>query len=174
MSERLQSVVTDVNCALLDAADTLRTLVGQRVTISLSMAPRLGAVRVDPNVMRRVIIGLARNADEAMPTGGLLFIETQNTHFEAEKDCDGIDLSPGDYVCLSVSHTCTTPEPIGSVASDCGMELRLALIHEFAKRNGGAVTVHSELDAGATVSLFLPQAVKDTFSISLKEQLRMV
>ena len=83
----MQSVVIDLNRLLLDALAMLRSLVGDRVAVSVSMTPHVAPVRIDPSAFRKAILGLARNAAEAMSKGGTLVIETQN--FRAEPDCDG-------------------------------------------------------------------------------------
>lgn len=171
MSDRVQSVVVDLNHQLLDALGTLRSLVGERTAVSASMATGLGMIRVDPSAMRRAILGLARKADEAMPNGGSLHFETQNIRFESEVDCGGIALPPGEYVCLSVSDTGTAPRSIDlALPSDCRLGLRLAPVFAFAKRNGGTATIRGGSDRGTTVNLYLPQVPKEASAPFVKDE----
>ncbi len=168
MSDRVQSVVVDLNHQLLDTLDALRSLVGERIAVSASMAPGLGVIRVDPSAMRRAILGLAREADKAMPSGGGLLFETRNARLE---DCSGAALPRGEYVCLSVSDTGTTPRSSDlSLPSDCRRALRLAPVYAFAKLNGGAATIRSESDKGTTVSLYLPRASKEASASFFKDE----
>ncbi|RUQ46403.1 response regulator, partial [Corynebacterium pseudodiphtheriticum] len=76
-------------------------------------------------------------------------------------------LEPGDYVELSVSDTgCGIPEGLMSRVFDPffttkpigqGTGLGLSMIYGFARQSHGHVTIHSEVDKGTTVSLFLPR-----------------
>jgi hypothetical protein len=169
MSDRVQRVVVDLNQQLLDTLDTLRSLVGERIAVSASMATRLGMIRVDPSAMRRAILGLARKADVTMPSRGCLLLETRNVRFASRMDCDGGALPPGEYVCLSISDTSAAPwsnDP--ATPYDFRLELRLAPVFAFAKRNGGTATVRSETDRGITVSVYLPHV--STEAPSLKDE----
>jgi hypothetical protein len=164
----MQSVVIDVNHLLLDELSALRSLVGDRVAVSVSMTPHVAPVRIDPSALRKAILGLARNAAEAMSKGGTLVIETQN--FRAEPDCDRRELAPGEYVCLNVSDTGSTLESIGSLPADCRAALRLAPVYAFAKRNGGTATVHNGSHGATKVSVYLPRASSDRSSIPVRDE----
>lgn len=170
MSSFVQSVLIDVNHLLLDELSALRSLVGDSVAVSVSMTPHVARIRVEPSALRRALLGLARNAAEAMPSGGTLLIETQNFCVEPEQDCDAKELPPGEYVCLSISDTGPTLEPSGSLPPDCRAALRLAPVYAFAKRNGGTATIHNGSDRDTKVSLYLPRASSDPSSISIKDE----
>ncbi len=103
MSDRVQSVAISLNDQLLDALDAVRNLVGERVSISASLANGLGLIRVDPGAMRDAILNLAGSACNAMPNAGNLFLETENISFESEEAWSKLGLAPGEYVCLTVS-----------------------------------------------------------------------
>jgi len=169
MSSFVQSVLIDINHLLLDELSALRSLVGDSVAVSVSMTPHVAPVRVEPTVLRRALLGLARNAAEAMPSGGTLLIETQNFCVEPEQDCDGKELSPGEYVCLSISDTGPTLGPSGSLPPDSKAALRLAPVYAFAKRNGGTATIRNGSE-DTTVSVYLPRASSEPSSISIKDE----
>ena len=57
--------------------------------------------------MVQVIMNLAVNARDAMPTGGKLTIETANVSFEDVTSFYGVAVPPGQYVMLSVTDTGT-------------------------------------------------------------------
>jgi CheY-like chemotaxis protein len=97
-------------------------------------------------------------------------IETRDTVISARSG-RARDIEPGAYVCLSVSDTGTgmspaviakafdpffTTKPIGS-----GTGLGLSMIYGFARQSGGQVRIHSVLDAGTTVTIYLPRDGQD-------------
>lgn len=78
-------------------------------------------------------------------------------------------MKPGDYVELSVSDTgCGIPESVMGRVFDPffttkpigqGTGLGLSMIYGFARQSHGHVTIHSEVNKGTTVSLFLPRFI---------------
>ena len=92
------------------------------------------------------------------------------------------DVSPGQYVCLSVTDTGSgmspavqarafdpffTTKPIGQ-----GTGLGLSMVYGFARQSEGHVRIHSEVDRGTTVELYLPRyrgAVEDAAGIVAAE-----
>jgi signal transduction histidine kinase len=156
MSDREQSVV-DLNEQVLGSLATLRNLLGEGITLSASLIPQLGAVRVDPSAFREAILHVVANARKSMPNGGTIHIETENISLAARHVELGV--APGEYVCLTLSNTCTmiTPEVVSlHFPSDSSMGLFLAPVYAFAKRFGGTATIRCEPDQGTAVSLYLP------------------
>ncbi len=167
MSDRVQSTTVDLNHQLLDTLDALRSSVGKRVTISLTLATNLGAIHVDPNAMRRTILDLARTANAAMSGEGSLLLETGCARLGCEEDCGTLDLPPGEYVCLAVSDTSTVADP--GPGSEFSTALRLAPVYAFAKRNGGAATIINGPNGGTTISLYFPKVPKGASAQSIKD-----
>jgi two-component system CheB/CheR fusion protein len=145
-----------------------RTLDG-KITIKTQLADDLEATLADPGQIESAILNLAINSRDAMPDGGTLTIETRNVVFDANFVATQVDVTLGDYVCLSVTDTgsgmtaatqshvfepfFTTKGPGG------GSGLGLSMVYGFTKQSGGHVEIYSELGQGTTVNLFLPIAV---------------
>src|SRR6202165_3839957 len=134
--------------------------------MEFSPAPGLWLTFCDPNQLETVLLSLAINARDAMPSGGKLVIGTRNTEFDAVVS-RYLDQNPGEYVCMTVADTGSgmTPEvtarafdpffttkPIGQ-----GTGLGLSMVYGFAKQSGGHVRIDSAPGQGATVELYLPR-----------------
>src|SRR5207245_3853329 len=68
----LEPVVVNVNDLIEEFDKMLRRLIGEDVELRVALAPHLGNVRADPGQLQQVLMNLAVNARDAMPTGGEL------------------------------------------------------------------------------------------------------
>jgi len=156
----------DVNQLVASMEDLLRRSIGEAIAMEFSPAPELWPTFCDRNQLETVLLNLAINARDAMPSGGKLVIGTRNTEVDAVA-ARYLDLKPGEYVCMTVADTGSgmTPEviarafdpffttkPIGQ-----GTGLGLSMVYGFAKQSGGHVRIESTRGHGATVELYLPR-----------------
>jgi signal transduction histidine kinase/CheY-like chemotaxis protein len=157
-----------------EAVDLERLIVGMRelldrslrgdVQIRCEFAERLWPVEVDPGELELVILNLAVNARDAMPTGGSVTISARNAPALADHELTG------DFVRLDISDTGMgmaadvlahafepffTTKEVGK-----GSGLGLAQAHGFARASKGAVRIESTVGRGTKVSLFLPRTLK--------------
>jgi len=144
----------------------LRRLIGEDIDLVTRLSPGLCTVRVDPTQFEQLLINLAVNARDAMPTGGRLMIETEHRAVDRAAARRAGNLSPGDYVCLSVSDTGEgisdevrehlfepfyTTKDVGQ-----GTGLGLAACYGIVKQAGGGIVVESAPGEGATFSIYVP------------------
>jgi signal transduction histidine kinase/CheY-like chemotaxis protein len=157
---------TNVNRLIAGMEELIRRTVGPSVQMEVIGAGGLWPTLIDPNQLENALLNLCINARDAMPDGGRLTIETANKWLD-DRAAKERDLSPGQYVSLSVTDTGTgmsptviahafepfyTTKPFGQ-----GTGLGLSMIYGFARQSGGQIRIYSELGKGTTMCLYLPR-----------------
>jgi CheY-like chemotaxis protein len=120
----------------------------------------------DPGQVENVLLNLAINARDAMPQGGRLIVETKSATLIGGHAADHLEVTPGEYVLLSVTDTGTGMseevrrrafEPFYTTkGAGAGSGLGLSMVHGFVKQSGGHVDIESELRRGTTIRIYLP------------------
>jgi signal transduction histidine kinase len=144
-----------------------RTL-GETVQLEVVCDRALWLCEVDPAQLETAILNLSINARDAMPSGGHLTIDARNVALDASALLVDEELSPGDYVQVSVTDDGTgiAPELLNKVFEPFfttkevgrGSGLGLSMVYGFAKQSRGQIKIYSELGHGTTVRLFLPRS----------------
>ncbi|OGR29790.1 MAG: hypothetical protein A2X83_09550 [Desulfuromonadales bacterium GWD2_54_10] len=162
----LEMKIIDLNRTLEAFSPILERTIREDIHISLKLAPNLGSIMADRPQIEQIIMNLAVNAQDAMPTGGALLIETTNIVLH-ESARTHPELATGPYVKLSVSDSgCgmdketldkifepffTTKEP------GKGTGLGLATVFGIVKQHKGHVNVYSEPGHGSTFTVYFPR-----------------
>ena len=134
------------------------------VHVEVAFDSGLWPVEVDPGQLELVVLNLAVNARDAMPSGGTIRIGARNAPALNDEELFG------DYVELYIADTGTgmMPEVLARVFEPFfttkeigkGSGLGLAQAHGFAKASRGTVRIESEPRTGTTVFLYLPRTNK--------------
>jgi CheY-like chemotaxis protein len=158
--------VLDLNRVIADVEQLLRRSLGEHITLSTRLAGGLPRITADPGQMEQVLVNLAVNARDAMPTGGQLTIETGTVDIDEGYAADQPWLDAGRYARVGVSDTGTgmakevidrafepfyTTKPSGE-----GTGLGLATVYGIVTQARGIVQVYSEPGLGTTVIILLP------------------
>ena len=161
----------DLNQVITRVERLLIRSLGEHVVLKTDLAPQLRAVLADPGQIEQVLVNLAVNARDAMPSGGTLVVQTFVTDVDESHAAGRIGLPPGPYACMKVSDTGVgmsrevidhafepffTTKPKGE-----GTGLGLATVYGIVTQAGGYVQIYSELDIGTTITILLPAAGPD-------------
>jgi len=163
----LQPEVLDLNRVVSTVEPMLRRLIGEDITITTDLAPDLPPLRADRSQLEQVLLNLAVNARDAMPTGGVLTIRTFAAT-EVGPPADGDALPAGTYVALEVTDTGEGMEtevlerifePFFTTKEfGRGTGLGLSTVYGIVKQSGGDVRVRTALGRGTTFTVLLPAA----------------
>lgn len=162
----VQPQLLDVHALSANLSKMLRVLIGEDIEVKITSEAGLRKVLADPGQIEQVLMNLAVNARDAMPTGGRLLIETTNA--EVPSAAMGAPQATTRYVKIAVGDTgCgMSPEVKAQIfqpffttkAVGKGTGLGLSIVENIVRKNGGFVTVDSEVGRGTTFNLFFPEA----------------
>jgi PAS domain S-box-containing protein len=158
----------DLHLVVAEMQSMVGRLIGEDVKIVLRRQPDPACVNADRGQMEQIIMNLAVNARDAMPTGGTLTIETADVELDTHYTKTHRAAVAGSYVMLRVTDTGTgippqilrrlfepffTTKEVGK-----GTGLGLATVHGIVTRYGGSVDVSSEVGKGTSFTVYLPRA----------------
>ena len=158
--------VLNLNELVSDMVKMLPRLIGEDIAISTKLEPAIGNVKADQGQIEQVVMNLAVNARDAMPSGGRLTIGTADVVMDEMYARQHPGAKPGKYVILSVADSGVgmnsetllhifepffTTKEVGK-----GTGLGLATVYGIMKQSGGYIWVDSELGNGSCFQIFLP------------------
>jgi signal transduction histidine kinase/ActR/RegA family two-component response regulator len=157
--------LADINGLLQRTIKLLSPMFSTTIVIATDFDPRVPMIMIDAGLIYQIILNLCINAQDAMPDGGKILLQTQTTlgvvlrqRFSKAK--------AEQYVHISVADTgigmeadvrsrvfesyFTTKKP------DQGTGLGLSIVHGMVSVHAGFVEVTSEPGCGSTFHIYLP------------------
>jgi signal transduction histidine kinase len=166
--QRLSPEPLNTNDVVSHMSDLLSRSLGPRIRLETQLEAGLWSALADRTQLEMMILNLAINGRDAMPSGGKLKISTSNLS-SVPMDLHS-ELHEGEYVCIAVEDTgkgmspgvaarafepfFTTKEP------GKGTGLGLSQLYGFARQSGGTARIDSREGEGTKVTLYLPRTVQ--------------
>ncbi len=166
--------------SLLNMTKMLQRIIGDEIILKFIRNPRLGLAFVDPTQIEQIVVNLAVNAKDAMPSGGSLTIETANVQLDDSYASSHPESTPGSYVMLSATdsgHGMSDElmqkifEPFFTTKDKSkGTGLGLSTVYGIVKQNGGHLDVESTAGKGTTFRIYFPREQEDEKEANQEEE----
>jgi two-component system cell cycle sensor histidine kinase/response regulator CckA len=164
--QTLEPEVLDVGETLSDLSTMLGRLLGGNIELRFEHGKNVGLVRVDPGQFDQVIVNLAVNARDAMPSGGTLTIRTSQAVVAEPVHRGSEVMQPGTYVLIEVIDTGVgiPKEILGSIFEPFfstkevgeGTGLGLSTVYGIVRQTEGFICVDSAVGEGTVFNVYLP------------------
>jgi len=167
---RKQIVKADIvhlSTLVSDMRPMLARLIGEDIQLVIAPSDGVGNVRADGGQLEQVVMNLVVNARDAMPTGGMLMIETRDVDLDEAFVAMHAPLRPGKHVALivrdrGVGMDAATRQHIfepffTTKGHGQGTGLGLATVYGIVQQSVGSISVESELGQGTTFTIYLPR-----------------
>lgn len=167
-----EKISVQVRHLIKDLVKILRETLPRSVELKTEIAPDLWMITGDPTQIHQVLMNLAVNARDAMPSGGTLSIAAENVALDENYARMNFEAEPGSYILLTVTDTGIgmPPETVERIFDPFfttkelgkGTGLGLATALTIVKSHDGFINVYSEPSRGTKFSVYFPAAVEET------------
>jgi CheY-like chemotaxis protein len=165
--QTLRMMPIDLNKSVSNATQMVASTLGENITITTDFDDNLWKTAADPVQIENVFLNLALNARDAMTSGGIVLIKTENVSFSEEMNISGAKVEAGDYASITVTDNGSgMPPDVVSRAFDPffttklvgqGTGLGLSTVYGFIRQSKGHIALSSIVGEGTSVSIFLPR-----------------
>jgi len=164
--QSLELRTIDLNEVIRDFEKLLRRTIRADIDIRYHLHEQPLPMRGDASQLEQIVMNLAVNAEDAMPAGGKLIMETSVLVVKKGQEKYFEGLAAGSYALLTVRDTGEgmeqqtlnhlfepfyTTKPKGK-----GTGLGLSTVYGIVRQHGGIIQVSSERGAGTCIKILLP------------------
>lgn len=151
----------NINSVIENFSSLLKRTIPEDIKIITRLSSNLHPVMADVTQLEQIIMNLALNAADAMPSGGTLTFNTRMRRL----DDNVMELPAGIYVELNVTDTGSGMdsdtsshafEPFYTTKGDKGTGLGLATVFGIVKQHGGHINFNTSPNNGTTFTILLP------------------
>jgi signal transduction histidine kinase/ActR/RegA family two-component response regulator len=169
----------DLNDEISRTMHMLRRVIGDGTEVVLNLERDLPKVSADPSQVQQVLLNLAINARDAMPSGGRLKIRSSVFECDATFSVQTSGLKPGRYARLDFTDTGMGMDPetlrhafepfFTTKPEGKGTGLGLATVSGIVGQHGGAAWAMSMPGTGTTVTVCLPIPTEPTETVAAEQ-----
>jgi len=163
-----ERIAVHVEGVVREALDLVAAKAPQGIAIETALQAGRAAMQGDPTQVHQVVMNLATNAIQAMPSGGTLRVSLTTARADAARVATIGTIAATDYIVLEVADTGTGIPPaildrifdpfFTTKEVGVGTGLGLSLVHGIVMEVGGAIDVASTVGSGTTFTVYLPRA----------------
>lgn len=159
----------NINEVIRTVIKVLENIFEKRITVEYALAEDLMGIEADKYQINQVLTNLIINACDAMPTGGVLTLQSENVNLHAGQSATRPEIPTGEYIKFSVSDTGVgIPaddlkhifEPFYTTKTEGGTGLGLAMVNGIIENNRGLIEVKSSPGFKTTFEIYLPASHK--------------
>lgn len=158
----------DLDALLLNLQPALQKALGANCELVLLPRSHHCRIKIDPGQLEQILVNLATNAAEAMPSGGKLIVETSDIEVTENTQGRLPDLKPGQYALIAVTDNGVgmdaetrrrlfepffTTKKQGLTAG-----LGLSIVYGIVRQRDGHISVYSQPGAGTIFEIYFPRA----------------
>ena len=164
--DSVQRELVDVSEVLAESRSIIEQLLSDDIEVVFELEPELPKIEADSQQLEQILMNLAANARDAMPTGGRFEVRTTDIDVKPQENPPVKGVPHGRLVEMVVSDTGAGMtdetqehifEPFYTTKDDeAETGLGLATVRAIVERFGGRIIVDSELGSGTTFRIYFP------------------
>ena len=177
--QMLQVTPLDINSVIESVSRMIGRLIREDISVEYILRKDVGVIKADAGQIDQILMNLAVNAQDAMPSGGKLIIETCGGSYPKHNIKYPFEIKPGHYTVIRVKDTGTgipkdvvpfifepffTTKGVGQ-----GTGMGLATCYGIVKQHGGYIWVNSEPDKGTEFTILFPSVLLCRADVSQNE-----
>ncbi|MDH5404406.1 MAG: ATP-binding protein [Candidatus Heimdallarchaeota archaeon] len=160
----IDPIFLDVNKSILNISRMLKSILQKDIELEIYLCEKTPFIRIDNTQFEQVILNMVMNAEDAMPNGGKLEIQTSIINNSYGLSIDDDDHKPQILISIRDTGSGMSAETMEKIFEPFyttkeigkGTGLGLAMSHSIITQSGGDISVISEIGVGTEFRIFLP------------------